>query len=141
MPEAAIWIFLSVLVLGFMAVGVLGICKKVKFREKTQSMRKVTGVIVDSTVCDAPPNEVGVEAYFPVYEYEWEGVKKRLNSTTNVLRIKIGRKVHILVDPRTEKAICLEEEMATNTLYMIIGGIGVLVLVMVLMLATGVLDA
>lgn len=79
------------------------------------------------------------DVYFPVYEYDWGGVKKRLDGTSNALRIKIGRRVHILIDPQTEKAICMEEQKALDSLLLIFGIIGVLTFIMMLMLVTGIL--
>ena len=125
----------------FMAVGIFGIIKKTKFSKSIQSMHKTTGVMVDYTVGQYRDEDNDIrDAYFPVYEYEWGGVKKRLKSTTNALRIKIGRQVHILIDPQTEKAICLEEQKASDALLLIFGIIGVLTFILMLLLATGILS-
>ena len=124
----------------FMAVGILGIHKKIKFSKSIQSMHKVPGVIVDTHVVQQHDEENTLQdVHFPVYEYDWGGVKKRLDGTSNALRIKIGRRVHILIDPQTEKAICMEEQKASDGLLLIFGFIGVLTLIMMLMLVTGIL--
>lgn len=92
MSEGAILIFGFFVSFAFMAVGILGIYKKVKFSKSIQSMQKVTGIMVDSTVSQYRDEDNDLrDAYFPVYEYDWGGVKKRLYSTTNALRIEIGR--------------------------------------------------
>lgn len=95
-------------------------------------------MLVDTTVVHHI-NEIS-DDYFPVFEYEWGGVKKRLESKTNASRIKIGRKVRILVDPETEEAICPEEQNASDSILLIFGVIGVLVLVLVVLLGMGVLS-
>ena len=137
MPVLIFGFFVS---FAFMAVGIFGIYKKMKFSKSIQSMYKITGVMVDSTVGHYRDEDNDMrEAYFPVYEYEWGGITKRLYSTTNALSIKIGRQVHILIDPRTEEAICLEEQKASDSLLLIFGIIGVLTLVLMVMLVTGIL--
>lgn len=128
MPEGAALFFVGFVCFAFIAVGILGIYREIKFSKRIQSMHKVTGIMVDSHVCQQHDDDnLLIDYYFPIYEYEWGGIKKRLESTTNVLRIKIGRKVHILIDPQTEKAICLEEERGSNLLLLIFGVIGLAV--------------
>lgn len=136
MSEGAIFVFTGLVGILFMAVGILGIYKKIQFRKSIRNMHMTNGVLVDTTVVQGDDED----DYFPIYEYEWGGVKKRLNSNTNASRIKIGRKVHILVDPKTEEAICLEEQNASDSMLLIFGVIGVLAFILVLLLGTGVLS-
>ena len=134
-PLLVFGVFVSVV---FMAIGILGIHKKRKF---TKSMYKVAGVLVDTTVCQQHDDDnIIQDIHFPVYEYEWQGVKKRLYSTTNALHVKIGRPVHILIDPQTEEAICLEEQKASDSMLLIFGVIGLLTLVLMILLGTGILS-
>ena len=137
-PLLIFGVFVSVV---FMAIGILGIHKKRKFSKSIQSMYKVAGVLVDTTVCQQHDDDnIIQDIHFPVYEYEWQGVKKRLYSTTNALHIKIGRPVHILIDPQTEEAICLEEQKASDSMLLIFGVIGLLTLILMILLGTGILS-
>lgn len=143
MPEGAIYVFIGLVCVLFIGVGILGIYKKIQFRKSIRNMHMIDGVLVDTTVAQRrDENDIHQmwDEYFPIYEYEWGGVKKRLESHTNASRIKIGRKVHILVDPKTEEAICLEEQNASDSLLLIFGVIGVLFFIMVVLLFTGVLS-
>ncbi len=123
----------------FIAVGILGIYKKAKFAEKLRNMRTVTGIMVDWVEVQGynSDNDI-VTNRFPIYEYEWCGEKKRLKSSHSA-KIKIGKRVHILIDPQTGETLCLEDEKATNAGFLIFGGIGVLVLILVLLKAAGVI--
>lgn len=79
----------------------------------------IDGVLVDTTVAQRrDENDIHQmwDEYFPIYEYEWGGVKKWLESHTNASRIKICRKVHILIDSKAEEAICLEEQNASDSM-------------------------
>lgn len=131
MPEGAVLFFVGFVCFAFIAVGILGIYREIKFSKSIRSMHKVTGIMVDSSVCQQHDDDnLLIDYYFPIYEYEWGGEKKQLKSTTNVLRIKIGKEVHILIDPQTEKAVCLEEERKSNLLLLIFGAIGLALPVM-----------
>ena len=139
MSETGILIFTGFVCILFMGVGILGIHKKIKFSKSIQTMHKLTGVLVDYTVSQKRDEDNDmIDYYFPIYEYEWGGEKKRLKSNTSG-SIKIGRKVHILVDPQTEKAICMEEEKSSNSFLMLFGVIGVIVFILVLMKAAGII--
>lgn len=141
MPGTGGIIFVYFICFAFMAVGILGIYRKIKFSESIRSMHKLTGVMVDSTVCQQHDEDnLLQDYYFPVYEYDWGGETKRLYSTTNALSIKIGRKVHILIDPQTENAICLEEEIRSNSFLLLFGIIGLLTFVLLLLLCTGIIS-
>ena len=137
MSDETILIYTDFVSILFMAIGIFGIYKKIKFSKSIQTMHKITGVLVDYDVVQKRDDDnLMVDIYFPIYEYEWGGVKKRLNSTTSG-SIKIGRKVHILVDPQTEKAICLEDIKRSDIVFPIFGVIGVVTFVLVLLKATG----
>ena len=139
MTEGGILIFTGFVCILFMGVGILGIYKKVKFSERIRTMHTIIGVLVDyDEVEKRDANNDMVWDYFPIYEYEWGGETRRLKSTTSS-RMKIGRKVHILVDPQTENAICMEGEKESNSVLLVFGGIGVIVFILVLLKATGVI--
>ena len=137
MSDEAILIYVGFVSILFMAVGIFGICKKIKFSKSIPAMHRVTGVLVDYDVVQKRDDDnLMVDVYFPIYEYEWGGVKKRLESTTSG-SVKAGRKVHILVDPQTEKAICLEDVKRSDIAFPIFGVIGVAAFVLVLLTAAG----
>lgn len=139
MTEGGILIYTGFVCILFMGVGILGIYRKVKFSERIRTMHTIIGVLVDYDVAEKrDENNDIVTCYFPIYEYEYGGETRRLESTTSSL-MKKGRKVHILVDPQTEKAICLEGEKESNSLLLIFGGIGVIVFILVLLKAAGVI--
>lgn len=139
MTEGGILIYTGFVCILFMGVGILGIYRKVKFSERIRTMHTIIGVLADYNEIEKrdEDNDI-VTSYFPIYEYEYGGETRRLESTTSS-RMKKGRKVHILVDPQTEKAICLEGEKESNSLLLIFGGIGVIVFVLVLLKAAGVI--
>lgn len=144
MPGGAGVIFLVVVSIAFMAVGVLGICKKVKRAKGMRGMHKVKGVLMNYTVAQKR-DEDGflLDVFFPVYEYEWEGESRELYSTVGVLGYQchtMGKRVHILIDPQTEKVSCLEDEKSYEFILLIFGVIGILVLVVLVLLGTGVLS-
>lgn len=139
MTEGGILIYTGFVCILFMGVGILGIYRKVKFSERIRTMHTIIGVLADYNEIEKrdEDNDI-VTSYFPIYEYEYGGETRRLESTTSS-RMKKGRKVHILVDPQTEKTICLEGEKESNSLLLIFGGIGVIVFILVLLKAAGVI--
>ena len=120
----------------FMAVGILGIFRRNKFTQSIQNMYKLDGVLVEYTEHETRDEDNDIRTiYCPVYEYDWKGTKKRLYSTSSAPGLKlpaIGRQVHILVDPKTEQAICLEDEKSSMLVYLVFGVIGLLTFILVL---------
>lgn len=127
----------------FIAVGILGIHKKVKRLQDANNMLMYTGVLVDyteeiSTDSDGDTQKV----YHPIYEYDWGGEKRRLfgNAGSSGKKYRtIGRQVHILVNPKTGEAICREDENANEGAAVAFGVIGVAVFALMLALSLGVL--
>ena len=142
MSDGAILVFTAFVSLLFMMVGILGIYRKTKFMKSITAMHMVDGMIVDHTVSQVLDEDRDVrDVYNPVYEYEWKGMKKRLKGTVSVSVAKnpVGKKVHILVDPKTETAVCLEEKKNEEAALLVFGVIGVLVFILVILSAIGVL--
>lgn len=139
MSEGAILAFGVFVGLAFIAVGILGIYRKVKFSKSIKTMHQVSGVLVDYEVIEASDDDAS-DGYFPIYEYEWNGVTKQLKSNVNTIKQKRGAKVHILIDPQTEKVICMEAENASNGALLLFGVIGVLTLVLMVLIGTGVVS-
>ena len=142
MSDGVILVFTAFVSLLFILVGILGIYRKTKFMKSITAMHMVDGMIVDHTVSQVLDEDRDVrDVYSPVYEYEWKGVKKRLKGTVSVSVAKnpVGKKVHILVDPKTETAVCLEEKKNEEAALLVFGVIGVLVFILVILSAIGVL--
>lgn len=124
--ENAILIFGYVIGIIFMAIGVLGIRKKVSMSRKKQDMICRTGVQVNYVVHHRTTND-RVDTYSPVYEYEWGGEQKRIGSSVSASGKKyrtIGRKVHILVDPHTGEAFCQEDAKTGGNMMVLFGIVG-----------------
>ena len=142
MSDGVILVFTAFVSLLFILVGILGIYRKTKFMKSITAMHMVDGMIADHTVSQVLDEDRDVrDVYSPVYEYEWKGVKKRLKGTVSVSVAKnpVGKKVHILVDPKTETAVCLEEKKNEEAALLVFGVIGVLVFILVILSAIGVL--
>ncbi|MDE6420970.1 MAG: DUF3592 domain-containing protein [Lachnospiraceae bacterium] len=135
-PELALLAFGYVISILFMAVGTLGIYKKVKMLRNIRSMHSVTGVLADYAQDGSMDNdETARKVYHPVYEYDWGGETRQLSGTVGISEIKertIGRRVHFLVNPQTGEAICREDEKAGERVALVFGGIGVAVFALML---------
>lgn len=140
-PELALLAFSYVISILFMAVGALGIYKKVKMLRNIRSMRSVTGVLANYTEDGNVDNDEATrKVYHPVYEYDWGGETRRLSGTIGTSEKKeraIGRQVHILVNPQTGEAICREGEKAGERVALVFGGIGVAVFALMLAFSFG----
>lgn len=145
-PELAALAFGYVVSMILMAIGVLGIYKKVKMRQNLRSMCSVTGVLTDYTEGGGADSEEDGEessgrSYYPVYEYEWQGETRQLSGSWGADEKEqraIGRQVHILVDPKTGEAICREDEKPGERVALVIGIIGLAVFVLMLALSFGI---
>lgn len=134
-------IFLGVVSILFMALGILGICKKVKRLKSTRGMHKTIGGLVEYHV-GREPDEDGFDLFYPVYEYNWKGEQRLFYSKAGVLGYQChtrGKRVHILIDPQTDKVSCLEDKKSYAHILLIFGVIGVFAFVLTLMLGTGML--
>ncbi|MDE5820214.1 MAG: DUF3592 domain-containing protein [Lachnospiraceae bacterium] len=142
MSQDGILIFSGVVSILFMLVGIYGIQQKRKFSKKMQAMHKITGVVVDFDIVQHRSEENTMEdLYFPIYEYDWSGIKRRLKSNSSrQAEPSMGKTVHILVDPQTQDAICLEDEKSSQLVLLIFGAIGVVALVLVILVKAGVLS-
>lgn len=142
-PELALLAFGYVISILFMAVGTLGIYKKVKMLRNIHSMHSVTGVLVDYTEDGSTDNdEIARKVYHSVYEYDWGGETRRLSGTMGISEKKdraIGSRVHILLNPQTGEAICREDEKTGERVAFVFGIIGVAVFALMLALSFGVL--
>lgn len=147
-PELALLVFGYVVSILFMAVGMLGIYKRVKMRHNIHSMRSVTGVLADYTESgsteggDTDNDESAPKVYYPVYEYDWGGETRRLSGTMGISEKKdraIGIRVHILLNPQTGEAICREDEKTSERVALVFGIIGVAVFALMMALSFGVL--
>lgn len=135
--ERLIGYFISIV---FMAVGIYGICKKMKKKQMLQGMILLPGVQVDYTVSESMDHwEDGLvrttEYYNPIYEYVWEGERRRIQGSVGSSGKKyraIGRKVHILLNPHTGKAVCQEDEKTKDNWFLVFGVIGLLLFVLLL---------
>ncbi|MDE6016985.1 MAG: hypothetical protein K2H41_15070 [Acetatifactor sp.] len=146
MTEAgAIYIYMGFVSVCFMLVGILGICKQIKFLKRAENLRELIGVVVDYSTSWHREDGDGMSTwkyYAPIYEYEWGGVRKQLTGPVGHgpgRKSKIGAQVHILLDPQTEKAICREDETHFHIIMMILGVIGLLAFVLVLLRGIGIL--
>ena len=142
MSQDGILIFSGIVSILFMLVGIYGIQQKRKFSKKMQAMHKFTGVVVDFDIVQHRSEENTMEdLYFPIYEYDWSGIKRRLKSNSSrQAEPSMGKTVHILVDPQTQDAICLEDEKSSQLVLLIFGAIGVAALVLVILVKAGVLS-
>ena len=132
--------FISIL---FMAVSVFGIYKNNRTKQKMHDMISLPGIQVDYTIHKGRNSDHYADIFNPIYEYEWGGEKKRLYSSIGSSGEKyrtIGRRVHILVDPQTGKAICQEDEKTAGYLYLLFGIVGLGVFVLMLALSFGILS-
>ena len=142
MSQDGILIFSGVVSILFILVGIYGIQQKRKFSKRMQMMQKITGVVVDFDIVQHRSEENTMEdLYFPIYEYDWSGIKRRLKSNSSrQAEPSMGKTVHILVDPQTQDAICLEDEKSSQLVLLIFGAIGVVALVLVILVKAGVLS-
>lgn len=145
-PELAALAFGYAVSIILMAIGVLGIYKKVKMRQNIRSMRSVTGVLTDYTEGGTDREEDGEESsgksYYPVYEYEWQGETRQFFSgwgKDEKEQRAIGRQVHILVNPKTGETICREDEKPGERAALVIGIIGVVIFALILAFSFGML--
>ena len=132
-------IFLGIVSILFIAVGILGICKKVKRWRSVRGMHKAIGWLVEYNV-GKELDEDGFDLFYPVYEYKWEGENREFYSKAGVLGYQChtrGKRVHILIDPQTKKVTCMEDKKSYDSILLRFGVIGVFVLVLTLMLGTG----
>lgn len=119
----------------FTGIGVLGIRSKINMTRKMQNMVSRTGVQVDYVTRYRRSSDRWVNTYSPVYEYEWGGEQKRIGSSVSASGKKyraIGRKVHILVDPRTGEAFCQEDAKTGGNFMLFFGGVGIAILAVML---------
>lgn len=134
-------IFLWVVGIVFMALGVLGICKKVKRLKKIEGVRRVKGYLSEYTVGQMREDDGFIlDLFFPVYEYKWEGERRELHSSAGVLGYQCrtrGHWVYILIDPQTGKARCMENEKPYVSILLILGVLGVLDIVLLAMFSAG----
>ena len=139
MSEKGSLIFTGFISIIFIALGILGIYQKITLSKNKRTMHSLEGIVVD--YISKPSNHCRT-MYSPVYEYEWNGIKKRLYSNLykNGKRYAIGRHVHIFVDPRTEDVICLEDENAANLLFLVFGLFGLAAFAAVLAHIAGILS-
>ena len=139
--EANISIAYGISVL-FMVAGVCGVYQKNRMKQEMQSMISLPGMQVDYTITRATENRM-MKIYTPVYEYEWGGERRRIGSPMGGSRRKyrsIGRRVNILVDPHTGKAICEEDTKAGGNLFIGFGIVGIAVFLLLLGVSFGVLS-
>ena len=141
MSQDGILIFSGVVSILFILVGIYGIQQKRKFSKRMQMMQKTTGVVVDFDVVQHHNEENTLEdLYFPIYEYDWGGIKKQLKSNSSKqAEPSIGKTVRILIDPQTQDAVCLEDEKSSQLVLLIFGAIGVAALILVVLVKTGIL--
>ena len=144
MPGGVGLIFLGIVSILFMAIGILGICKKVKRWKSIRGMHKTIGRLAEYNLGQQLEEDGLIMAVFlPVYEYKWKGEKKLFYSKAGVLGYQChtrGKRVHILIDPQTEKVSCLEDKKSYAHILLIFGVIGVFGFVLTLMLGTGMLS-
>lgn len=146
-PELAALAFGYAVSMILMAIGVLGIYKKVKMRQNIRSMRSVTGVLTGYTEGGGADREEDSEessgkSYYPVYEYEWQGETRQFFSRwgkDEKEQRAIGRQVHILVNPGTGETICREDEKPGERVALVIGIIGVVIFALMLAFSFGML--
>lgn len=117
--------FISIL---FIGIGVWGIYRKVQLNQKAPDLQVIDGVQVDYVVDHGTGDDA--DSYFPIYEYEWMGERRRFKGSigSNGKKYRtIGRKVHILRDPATDQVCCKEDEKSSFGIFLIFGIIGVVV--------------
>lgn len=122
--------FISVL---FIVIGVWGIYKQILLKRKQPDMQVLDGVVASYAVEHG--NADTSDSYFPIYEYEWLGEKKRFKGSTGGTSKKyrnIGRRVHILRDMTTGKVLCKEDETGHAWFFMIFLFFGALAFVALL---------
>lgn len=128
----------------FMAVGAFGIYSKIQMKQKLQDMILLPGIQVDYTISQNTDSEGRTVLYYkPVYEYEWGGERRRITGPVGSSGKRyraIGKKVHIFVDPHTERAVCQEDEKTKVNVYLLFGIIGLVVFVLLLAQSFGVLS-
>lgn len=141
MSQDGILIFSGVVSIIFILLGIYGIQQKRKFSKRMQMMHKTTGVVVDFDVVEHRNEDDMMEnLYFPIYEYDWGGIKKRLKSNSSrQAEPSLGKNVHILIDPQTQDAVCLEDEKSSQLVLLIFGAVGMTVLLLVVLIKTGIL--
>lgn len=143
--ERLIGYFVSIL---FMAVGIYGIYKKIVKKQRVQDMILLPGVQVDYTMIEGmdywSDGQVRTtERYNPVYEFVWRGERRRIQGAVGSSGKKyrtIGRKVHILLNPHTGKAVCQEDEKSMENWFIILGVIGLILLALLMALSLGILS-
>lgn len=140
MSQEGTLIFGFVVGILFIAVGIFGISKKIKLAKRIQTMHELSGVIVDFKVGQTrDEHDYMRDVYSPIYEYEWNGIKKRLNSKVCVQKEpSIGKTVHILLNPMTGEAICMEDEQKSQGFLVIFGIIGIAVVILMILLKMGI---
>lgn len=125
----------------FTAVGVIGLHKKIKRAQDAKNMFSLTGVQVDYTVGRSTDSDGSTtKVYYPIYEYDWGGERRRLSSNIGASGKKyrtIGRQVHILVNPQTGDAYCQEDAKAGDGIVLLFGFVGILAIGIMLAISFG----
>lgn len=144
MPQGAERLFTYLISILFMGIGIFGIYGKIRMKQSMHDMISLPGMQMDYTIRrDRASVGHTILIYNPVYEYEWEGEKRRIVGPVGRSGKKyrtIGRKVHILVDPHTGEAVCREDEKTKGNLYFLFGIIGLAVFALLLAQRFGVIS-
>lgn len=142
--EQLVGYFISIL---FIAIGIFGIYKKIIKKQQAQDMILLPGVQVDYSVSESTTGSddsmLTTEVYHPIYEYVWGGERYRIQGRVGSSGKKyrnIGRKVHILLNPHTGKAVCQEDEKTMDNLFIVFGVIGIILFALLMALSLGVLS-
>lgn len=130
--------FVSIL---FIAVGVSGMVRWKRLEKHVAGMQVLEGVQVsfrEEWSTDSDGDRIRI--YYPVYEYELMGEKRRYESRMggNAKKYRqVGRVVHMLWDHGTDEVFCREDEKSSFGMQAIFGAVGFLTLLLMLYLSFG----
>lgn len=125
----------------FIAVGASGIVRWKRLKKRAADMQVLEGVQIsfrEEWSTDSDGDRIRI--YYPVYEYELMGEKRRYESRMggNAKKYRqVGRKVHMLRDHGTNEVFCREDEKSSFGLQAIFGVVGFLTLLLMLYLSFG----
>lgn len=134
--------FISIL---FIIVGVSGIVRWKRLEKRAADMQVLEGVQIsfrEEWSTDSDGDRIRI--YYPVYEYELMGEKRRYESRMGGSAKKfrqVGRKVHMMRDYDTDQVYCREDEKSSFGMQMIFGVVGFLTLLLMLYLSFGSVEA
>ena len=135
LPDWSAMAFGYVICIIFIVVGCWGLLGQYKRARNKHNQQTIPGYVVDY-VKESDTDSV---AYYPIYEYEVQGIKYRMRSnlgTGSRKRCTMGKKVRLIRDYETGEITCAEDEKGSRIVYIVFAAFGILVLIILLSFST-----